>query len=122
MFARENFHDESFIRQYLNKEDCYELNLFTYSKNKVENIQIDEVSDEDDWKNVKNNLIKNVGVNSIPKIYIDKLNDGILELKHDHDGRNIDLEYAEKVVEKISVLWNGVCRLVTKYDGNLWLL
>ena len=29
--AREVCHDESFLRQYLTKEDCYELNLFSYS-------------------------------------------------------------------------------------------
>ena len=48
---------------------------------------------------VKETLIKNVGANSIPVIKVEDADFGqnrTLYLKHDHDGRDLQLEYAEK--------------------------
>ena len=84
----------------LDEEDFRELNFFTYSKKKNGDMFIDEVSDHDDWKEVRNTLLAEIGVNSIPRIYVhDIKKDNSLVLKHDFDGRDLDLEYADKVVE-----------------------
>jgi len=111
--AREVCHDESFLRQYLTKEDCYELNLFSYSLYKKDYV-INEISDDEGWKNIKSSLIKQIGSNSIPKIIIKELKqNNVLRIHHEHDGRDLELSYAEKVVDYITTLWGGVVRLDT---------
>lgn len=111
--ARESLNDESFLRQYLIEEDCVELNLFSFGLEKKEFI-IEDVSDDEGWKSVKQNLIKQVSANNIPSIVVENVDDAnILTLRHIHDGRDLELDYAESVVDHISVLWGDVVRLET---------
>ncbi len=112
--ARETSNDASFIRQYLTREDCEELNLFAFSSQKDHYI-IDNVSDEEGWKPVKELLIKQVGGNSIPRIYVESIDEGnMLVLHHEHDGRDLELDYADAVVNHLSDLWkDGVVKLLT---------
>lgn len=112
--ARETANDASFIRQYLTREDCEELNLFAFSSQKDHYI-IDNVSDEEGWKPVKELLIKQVGGNGIPKIYVESIDEGnMLVLHHEHDGRDLELDYADAVVNHLSDLWkDGVVKLLT---------
>jgi stage V sporulation protein R len=118
---REAHDDESAIRMYLDENDFRELNLFTYSKNKGGETFIDEVSDHDDWKTVRNTLLRNTGVNSIPRIYAhDIKKDKSLVLKHDHDGRDLDLEYADKVTENVRHLWPEGAVLFTIIEDEIW--
>ena len=37
----------------------------------------------------------------------------VLTLHHEHDGRDLELEYAERVVDHISTLWGDVVKLIT---------
>jgi len=111
--AREVDHDESFIRQYLTQEDCEELNLFSFSAKK-ENYVVDDVSDEIGWKNIKQGLIKQIGANTIPVIYVESIDEGnTLILHHEHDGRDLEIEYAERVVEHLQNIWKNPVKLLT---------
>ena len=111
--ARESLNDESFIRQYLTQEDCEELELFSYSLHKDE-YKVDDVGDEQGWKNIREDLIKQVGGNSIPIIMVDDIDESnVLCLVHDHDGRDLELEYADAVCRHISALWGDVVKLDT---------
>ena len=75
---------------------------------------INEISDNDGWKNIKSSLIKQIGSNSIPKIIVKELKpNNVLRIHHEHDGRDLELSYAEKVVDYITTLWGGVVRLDT---------
>ena len=114
--AREVHHDESFLRQYLTQEDCEELNLFSFSEN-PDMIEVTEVSDESGWKHVKKILIEQIGSNSIPVIYVDFVEDDTLILYHEHDGkRDLELGYAEKVIEHTKHLWKNDVKLITLID------
>ena len=114
--ARDVHNDESFIRQYLTQEDCEELNLFSYSPSK-ENYVIDNVSDEEGWKEVKSRLLKQIAANSIPTIVVENIDDGhILVLNHEHDGRDLQVQYASKVVDHIKHLWGSEVKLITMLD------
>jgi len=117
---RETHDDVSAIRKYFDEEDFRELNFFTYGK-KREGTFIEEVSDHDDWRIVRNELLRNVGVNSIPQIYVESIEeDGSLVLKHDHDGRDLDLEYADQVVDHIRHIWPDDVKLYTIIEEELW--
>ena len=111
--ARESLNDESFLRQYLTEEDCQELNYFSFSLKKKE-YTVDDVSDKSGWLKVKEDLIKQVGANNIPVIYVDEVTAGdVLCLRHDHDGRDLELNYADSVVNHIVSLWHGPVKLDT---------
>jgi len=112
--ARTVGHDEAFIRQYLTREDCEELNLFAFSEKK-DYFLIDDVSDEEGWKRVKDGLVNQVGANTIPKIYVESIDEGdTLVLHHEHDGRDLELDYAENVINHVSKLWkSGLVKLLT---------
>ena len=114
--AREVHHDESFLRQYLTREDCEELNLFSYSDNE-DTIEVTEVSDDDGWQHVKNVLMSQIGSNSIPVIYVDFVEDDTLILYHEHDGkRDLELSHANKVIEHTKKLWKNDVKLITMVD------
>ena len=120
LIARESCHDSSFIRQYLTEELCGELNLFSYSKHKYNGIFIDEVSDKDGWKIVRDDLAKSVGGGSIPIVYIEEIKNGRqLIVRHEHDGRDLDLEHARNVVGYMKSLWGNDVKLLAKIDNNL---
>jgi stage V sporulation protein R len=116
--AREVCHDESFLRQYLTEEDCHELNLFSYSLYKRDYV-VNEISDGDGWKEIKKSLIRQIGSNSVPKIIIKEVkSNNVLRIHHEHDGRDLELGYAEKVVDYITTLWGGVVRLDTVIEDE----
>jgi stage V sporulation protein R len=118
LLAREVHNDESFLRQYLTQEDCEELNLFAYSEKPEGYYEVDEVSDQDGWKTVKKALIGQVGANSIPTIHVDNVDaSGTLELHHEYDGRELQLQHARKVVSHVERIWNGNVSLITMVDG-----
>jgi len=120
--ARESHNDETFIKAFLDYELCKELNLFSYSfKRQAGYNQIDDVSEENSWKRVRDDLIKSIGLNSVPVIYVqDLLQDGTLVLKHEHDGRDLELSEANKVFEHINNLWSDEVRFTTIIEDDLW--
>jgi len=119
-FVRSNMNDISAIRQFIDEEDLKELGLFTYSKKKdVESV--DNVSDDFEWQEVKDSLILNTGVNNIPIIYVDELLDNnTLILKHEHDGRDIDLLHAEEVRNHIEDIWGFDVKIFTMIEDSTW--
>tara|TARA_R110002110_G_scaffold28009_4_gene101252 strand:+ start:141 stop:1445 length:1305 start_codon:yes stop_codon:yes gene_type:complete len=117
---REIHDDESALRCYLDLDDYRELNLFSYSAKKKE-ITIDDIADKKGWLEVRQELLKNVGVNPIPHIYVNDITDnGTLILQHDHDGRDLNLDYAEVVVDSISQLWPNNVKFYTVVEEELW--
>ena len=82
--VREIHNDETFIKRYLNQELCQELNLFSFSFDKRASVnRVAEISDDMGWQTVRDDLIKNVGLNSIPVVLVKELQkDGTLVLEH----------------------------------------
>ena len=62
-------------------------------------------------------MITQVGANSIPTIYVDSIEDNhTLVLHHDHDGRDLQIQYAEHVLEHCKHLWGSEVQLITMVD------
>ena len=122
LLAREVHNDITFLRTYLDEEMCQELNLFSYSYKKSKDyISVDETSDTEGWEKVRDSLIKTVGLNAIPVIYVEQMKkDHTLILRHEHDGRDLDMEYATKVFDYIRDLWGDNVKLFTVLEGELW--
>ena len=98
--------DNSFLRKYLTQELCKDLGLFQYAKKSFEFV-VDEVSDEEGWKSIRDTMSDSCGVGSIPYIRIVDLNkrDGTLTLEHVFDGRELELLYAKETLKYLFDLW-----------------
>jgi len=119
LLAREVHNDASFIRQYLDEETCVELNLFSYAKRGNSGIYIEEVSDKDGWKKVRDDLAKQVGGGGVPIIkVVDVRWDGTLMLDHDHDGRDLLSDEAGHTVSHLKTLWGKPVFLMTVTDNK----
>jgi stage V sporulation protein R len=129
--VRESDRDQSFLRRFLTVDIMRDLELFQHEKRGKDRI-ITKVSDEENWQGVKDTLIANVGMGSIPVIKIEDADFGknrTLYLKHYHDGRDLLLEYAEQSLRHMGKLWrrevvletsiNGKESLIKMIDGNL---
>jgi spore cortex formation protein SpoVR/YcgB (stage V sporulation) len=54
-------------------------------------------------------------------VYVDNLEkDGTLVLKHEHDGRDLELAEANRVFEHINTLWAGGVRFTTVIEDETW--
>lgn len=122
--VRESDRDQSFLRRFLTKELMEELHLFQHERRGKERV-ITKVSDEESWKDVRDTLIKNVGTGSIPVIKVEDADFGrnrTLYLKHYHDGRDLQLEYAEHTLKHVAQLWEREVVLETVINGKGSLL
>ena len=120
--VRETHNDETFLKVFLNEEMCKELNLFSYSFHQREGYnKITDLSDEEGWQTVRDDLIKSVGLNIVPVVLVKELRkDGTLILEHEHDGRDLELSEANKVFEQINELWPGNVRFTTIIEDETW--
>ena len=126
--ARLSNNDETFIKAYLDYDLCRELNLFSFALQKEETPRglygvhrVTDLSDEESWRTVRDDLIRNVGLNAVPVIYVEELErDGTLVLKHEHDGRDLELSEANKVFAQIGKLWAGDIRFTTIIEDEIW--
>jgi stage V sporulation protein R len=122
--VREVERDTSFLRRYLTEELIRELNLFEYKARGNEHV-VTRVADEDNWRQIKETLIQNVGTGTLPVIKVidsDYTHNRTLLLKHAHDGRDLQLEYAEKTLKYVHQLWGREVALETLLDNRSTLL
>ena len=98
------------------------MNLFSFSFDQQESVnKITEVSGKETWQSIRDDLIKNVGLKSVPVIVVNELTkDGTLVLEHEHDGRDLELSEANKVFGFISELWSGNIRFTTVIEDEIW--
>ena len=119
--VREVHDDIAAVRLYLDEEDFRELNLFSYMRKKDGETVISEVADHEDWKVVRNDMLKSIGINGIPQIYVERIEkDGSLVLKHEHDGRDLEIQNANKVVEHVKHIWKKNVKLYTIVEEEVW--
>ena len=117
--VRKNERDSSFLRRYLTREICQELNLFQYAKKSFDYI-VKEVPDEDGWMEIRNYMADTCGVASIPYIRVVNLNkrDLSLTIEHNFDGRELELTYAKETLKYVQDLWGHKVTLLTKNKDN----
>ncbi|MBC2580371.1 SpoVR family protein [Clostridium sp. DJ247] len=111
--------DESFLRRYLTKELCENLNLFQYVK-KDKNYVIEEISDDEGWREIRNTLSNSCGMGSIPNIRVIDMSrsDKTLTLEHIFDGRELQLQYAVETLKHVVDLWRHRVILETNMNGK----
>lgn len=122
--VRRSDRDAAFLRRFLTEDIMRDLDLFQHEKRGKERV-ITKVSDEESWSKVKETLLKNVGMGSIPVILVDDADYGerrTLYLRHEHDGRDLQLEHAEHTLKHALTLWGRDVVLETIVNGRRSLL
>lgn len=122
MTIREVHNDITFLRFYTDEEFMREHNYFSYSfDKKQQSSTVDDISDEGGWESVRDAMITNVGLNRVPVVFVDEIEkDNTLAIVHEHDGRDLEMNYARKVFENIKVLWGDEVKLITIVEDEIW--
>lgn len=104
--------DFSFIRNHLTQELAEELDLFCYEADPDGEVRVVE-SDINDLHETLLAPKYNFGAASVLASHVGV--DGSLDLVHDHetDGRGLDLQRAERVLEYVHRVWRRPVRLTT---------
>ncbi|MDG2307280.1 MAG: SpoVR family protein [Candidatus Binatia bacterium] len=125
MFAvREVDRDVSFLRRFLNEKVMTDLDLFEYEK-QDDKLVVSKVSNEDHWREIKATLLRGVGMGSTPIIRITDADFGdqrTLYLVHEHEGRDLELGYAEKTLMHLHELWGRETALETYVNEKRTIL
>lgn len=117
---RETDRDASFLRRFLNQGLMHDLDLFEY-QHRNGRVVVDKVSDQDNWQAVKDTLLANTGMATVPVIRIrdaDFHHSRILYLQHEHEGRDLHPEYMEKTLSYLHQLWGRQVLLETHMQGE----
>jgi len=122
MLIRATHNDITFLRTYLDQEFLMDQNLFSYSfKTKYKSSTIDDIADGPGWERVRDDLITNVGLNRVPVVFVMEMDkDHRLTLVHEHDGRDLEVPYAQKVFNYIKDLWGDEVCLLSQIEGESW--
>lgn len=113
--VRETETDVSFIRNYLTKELCEQLDLYLYAK------QGDEWRiTAKGWEKVRDGIIQQIGNCGFPYIYAedhDYLRRGELYLRHAYEGVELDSPYVKRTLNHVHRIWGRPVHLETMEDG-----
>ncbi len=118
--VREADRDVSFLRRFLDEDLMRALDLYEFEK-KGEDLVASRVSDPDEWHQVKETLLRQVGMAAVPVIRVhdaDLGRSGTLLLRHEHDGRDLELQYARESLKHLHRLWGRKVLLETEIDGK----
>ena len=118
--VRETDRDVSFLRQYLTEELMREMSLFSHEQQGEDRV-VSHVSDEEEWKVVRDDLLKSTGLASIPVIRILDANhrgQQTLHLWHEQDGRDLEISYAQQTVRHVYDLWGKPVVLESSLEGK----
>lgn len=116
--------DSSFLDQYLTEKLTRELGLFEHQARGSDRV-VTRMADRENWKDVKRTLVQSVSMGTVPVIKVedaDYNNNRVLFLKHYHDGRDLEMQYAEKTLQYVHQLWQREVVLETIVNKQKSLL
>ena len=117
IFALRRMHnDASFIDELVDETFCREQQLFVYGRNPRSGRL--EVVDRD-WRKVKADLLRDLAWGGLPQIELSgRAPDGRLCLRHEHDGRDLQLDQAEATLANLELLWQAPVELTTQAESQ----
>jgi stage V sporulation protein R len=111
---RSHYNDVTFLNEFFTKDFCYENKFFEYELDKDTNKYV-VVSK--DYKRIKRKVIDSHLNMGMPIILLDniKYNGNEMMLKHDFEGRPLDLKYATGTMAYIHEIYKSPINIIT-YD------
>lgn len=114
--VREFDSDISFIRNYMTKQLCDDLDLYVFEKKGPEW----KITDKS-WENIRDQLVYSRVNGGFPYIVVqdgDFNRTGELYLKHSYEGIELDLKYVERTLPYIQRLWGKPVHLETMIEDK----
>jgi stage V sporulation protein R len=118
--VRELDNDVSFLRNYLTEDLIKDLDLYLYKKEGD-----DWVIAEKNWEKVRDTIVGNMTNFGHPYLVVDNgdyRGNRELYLTHLFEGQELDLNYAEKTLQHVYLLWGRPVHLETVFEGKRILL
>ncbi|HSR09931.1 MAG TPA: SpoVR family protein [Thermodesulfobacteriota bacterium] len=120
MDIRRSYSDRFFVEHFLTGKLIHKLQLYLF-EGRPEGNEVKYVVTDDEWRRVKDLLVKYLSTYAIPLIYVedgDYKGQRELYLRHAYDGIELDREYREKTIEHVHYLWDRPVHLETLIDGD----
>ncbi|HLG78806.1 MAG TPA: SpoVR family protein, partial [Ktedonobacteraceae bacterium] len=117
---REMENDVSFLRNYLTEDLVKDLDLYLYKKEGDEWVIV-----EKNWEKVRDGIVASLNNFGSPYLVVDNGDyhgNRELYIVHVFEGQELDLNYAEKTLQHVYLLWGRPVHLETVYDGKKILL
>jgi stage V sporulation protein R len=117
---RELDNDVSFLRNYLTKDLVKELDLYLYKKEGDEWVIV-----EKNWEKVRDGIVSSLTNFGSPYLVVengDYHGNRELHIVHVFEGQELDMNYAEKTLQHVYLLWGRPVHLETVYDGKKILI
>ena len=118
--VREMDNDVSFLRNYLTEDLIKDLDLYLYKKEGD-----DWVIAEKNWQKVRDTIVSNMTNFGRPYLVVengDYRGNRELYIRHLYEGQDLDLNYAEKTLQYVYLIWGRPVHLETQYDNKRILL
>jgi len=107
--------DWMFMNNFLNADLVRKLQMYLYVKKS--NVFYEElVITDKEAEEIKQIIINSFSHSGIPKMFVENgnaLEQGILLIKHEHIGADLNPEYTQKTLEHVQFLWGEKCMLDT---------
>ena len=124
--------DQSFIRNYFDKNIADRLHMYVYEEKAGFMGNTYKVVKSNGWMDVRSQLVNMLDNNGTPRIAViesDYSKAGELYLRHEYDGRQLDMGYIQKTLPYVYQIWQRTVHLETfdsstdqkvvfKYNGN----
>lgn len=117
--VRKIHNDLTFLDTYLTPEFCNEYKLFTYTYNPMS--KRNEISDRD-FQIVKQSLLRsltNFGQPIISVVDANFGNRGELKLQHQHEGMDLEINYARETLKNLYTVWKRPVLIETKLNSQI---
>ena len=116
--VRQTHNDVTFLDTFLTEEFCKRVGLFTYEKDrKSGEYQIDSR----EFADIKQKLLFMVSNRGQPRVYVtdgNHANRGELELTHEHEGVDIQIDLANQTLGNLSRAWGRPVHLRTTIEDK----
>lgn len=116
----EEDNDVTFLRKYLTEGLVKKLDLYTYKREEVDGEEMWVVADTD-WRKVRDTMVDSMTNFGMPILTVedgDYKHRGEMYMKHAYDGKKLDVEYTERVLKNIALLWGRAVHLETVQDDK----
>lgn len=116
--VRRTHNDVTFIDEFLTEDFVREQGLFTYEYDKRAGHW---VVDSREFQAVKQKMLFMLSNRGNPRIFVtngNHANRGELELTHQHEGMDIQVQWAERTLANVARLWGRPVHLVTHVDDD----
>ncbi len=114
--VRELDSDVSFLRNYLTKDLVEDLDLYIYKREGDQLVVV-----EKDWEKIRDLVVAGLTNFGVPYVVVEDADyhrNGELYLRHQYEGQELDIKYAEKALEAVVGLWGRPVHLETVLDDR----